>query len=100
MCLGVPGKVVEIDMASADTLLMGTVDFSGSRLAVCLAYVPETEIGQHVLVHAGFALAILDEDLAAEKLAALRQLDEALHGVVQAFRSVVDLRPPAIELLP
>ena len=76
MCLGVPGRVVEIDAATADTLLMGTVDFSGSRLAVCLAYVPETEIGQHVLVHAGFALAILDEELAAEKLAALRQLDE------------------------
>ncbi len=55
---------------------MGTVDFSGSEFKVCLAYVPEAEVGDYVLVHAGFALAVLDEQLAAEKLAALRQLDE------------------------
>lgn len=73
MCLGIPGRILAI---SADPLPMGTVDFSGSRLSVCLAYVPEAGIGDYVLVHAGFALAVLDEELAAEKLAALRELDE------------------------
>jgi len=73
MCLGIPGRILATTIAP---LPMGTVDFSGSQLAVCLAYVPEAVVGDYVLVHAGFALAVLDEDLAAEKLAALRQLDE------------------------
>ena len=73
MCLGIPGKITAI---TPGDLLMGSVDFSGSLLSVCLAYVPEAQIDDYVLVHAGFALAILDEELAAEKLDALRQLDE------------------------
>ena len=73
MCLGVPGIVTDI---TESQLRMGTVDFSGATMSVCLAYVPEARIGDYVLVHAGFALAVLDEEVAAEKLAALRQLDE------------------------
>ena len=73
MCLGIPGKIITTKM---EQLPMGTVDFSGSHLSVCLAYVPEAGVGDYVLVHAGFALAVLDEDVAAEKLAALREMDE------------------------
>jgi len=56
---------------------MGTVDFDGSSLEVCLAYVPEAEPGDYVLVHAGFALTRLDEDQAAKTLEALRELGDA-----------------------
>jgi len=73
MCLGVPGKIVTV---TEDLMRMGTVDFDGSTLEVCLAYVPEAQPGDYVLIHAGFALAQLDEEQAAETLAALRELDE------------------------
>lgn len=71
MCLGVPGKIIAVQDGF---MRMGTVDFDGSSLEVCLAYVPEAQVGQYVLVHAGFALTQLDEDQARETLAALEQL--------------------------
>ena len=71
MCLGVPGKIVAVE----DGLMrMGTVDFDGSTLKVCLAYVTDAEIGDYVLVHAGFALARLDEAEARETLEILAQM--------------------------
>ena len=74
MCLGVPGRITAI----ADGFIrMGTVDFDGSSLEVCLAYVPDAGPGDYVLVHAGFALAQLDEDQAAKTLEALRELGDA-----------------------
>ena len=74
MCLGVPGRIVAVEEG---IMRMGTVDFDGSTLEVCLAYVPEAETGDFVLVHAGFALAQLDEQQAAETLDILRQMSEA-----------------------
>jgi hydrogenase expression/formation protein HypC len=74
MCLGVPGRISAVEDG---IMRMGTVDFDGSSLEVCLAYVPEAEVGDYVLVHAGFALAQLDEDQAAKTLEALRELGEA-----------------------
>ncbi|MEN8008019.1 MAG: HypC/HybG/HupF family hydrogenase formation chaperone [Candidatus Krumholzibacteriota bacterium] len=56
---------------------MGTVDFDGSALEVCLAYVPEAEPGDFVLVHAGFALTLLDEGQAARTIETLRELGNA-----------------------
>ena len=73
MCLGVPGKII----ATEDGFMrMGTVDFDGSQIQVCLAYVPEAEPGDYVLVHAGFALTQLDEEEAAKTLEILRELGE------------------------
>lgn len=68
MCLAVPGKIVEIksDDPATATGAIGTVDFQGSRLDVSLAFVPEAKLGDWVLVHAGFALNVLDEQEAAE----------------------------------
>ena len=60
MCLGVPGEVVSID-ADPLGLDMGRVRFGGVTKEVCLAYVPEVEVGDYVLVHVGFALAKIDE---------------------------------------
>jgi hydrogenase expression/formation protein HypC len=74
MCLGVPGKITAVENGM---VRMGTVDFDGSFLEVCLAYVPEAGPGDYVLVHAGFALAQLDEEQAARTLDTLRALGDA-----------------------
>jgi hydrogenase expression/formation protein HypC len=71
MCLGVPGKIVEID--ETGDLRMGTVQFGGVRRKVCFEHVPLATAGQYVLVHVGFALTVLDE---AEALRILEYLDE------------------------
>ncbi len=75
MCLGVPGKVVEI---SEDPLgmTMGKVNFSGIVKEVCLAYVPEVRLGDYVVVHVGFAISVVDEAEAQEVFEFLRQMDE------------------------
>jgi hydrogenase expression/formation protein HypC len=66
MCLGIPGKVIDI-WDDAGTR-MSTVDFGGTTKTVCLAYLPDMEIGEYTIVHAGFAIARLDEDSANETL--------------------------------
>ena len=74
MCLGVPGKII----ATEDGFMrMGTVDFDGSQLEICRAYVPDAGPGDYVLVHAGFALTQLDEEQAARTLETLRELGDA-----------------------
>jgi len=72
MCLAVPGKVVDIE--GEGLLRMGRVDFSGVQRQACLAYVPEVEVGDFVLVHVGFAISRIDEEAARETLAALAEL--------------------------
>jgi hydrogenase expression/formation protein HypC len=74
MCLAVPGKVVEI--TGEGELRMGRVDFSGVRREACLAYTPEVEVGDYVLVHVGFAISRIDEEAARETLATLAELGE------------------------
>ena len=59
MCLAIPGKVLELSDASG--ILMGKIDYAGTTKEACLAYVPEVKVGQYVIVHAGFALNIIDE---------------------------------------
>ena len=67
MCLAIPGKVIEIEKDEAAVGgRLGLVDFYGSRVKVSLAMVPEAELGSWVLVHAGFAIELLDEEEAAE----------------------------------
>lgn len=66
MCLAIPGKVVAI--SDEKGMKMGTVDVNGSLTRACLEYVPDIAIGQYTLVHAGFALKIIDEEEAAESL--------------------------------
>jgi hydrogenase expression/formation protein HypC len=53
---------------------MGTVDFGGIRKEVCLAYVPEVEVGDYTIVHVGFALTKLDEASALETLELMRSV--------------------------
>lgn len=72
MCLAIPGKVVEITKSNG--LKMGKIDFDGTITMACLEYVPEIEIGQYILMHAGFAIAILNESEALISLATWNEL--------------------------
>lgn len=53
---------------------MGKVDFGGIQKEVCLAYVPEVEVGEYAIVHVGFAISRLDEESARESLALFREI--------------------------
>ena len=77
MCLGIPGEVIEV--VDGD-LRMGRVSFGGIVKEVCLAYVPDAEPGQFVIVHAGFAISRIDEAEAARVFAYLDEAAEALAG--------------------
>ncbi len=72
MCLAVPGKVVEIRDDRGTR--MATVDFSGIRKEICLAYLPDVEVGDYTIVHVGFAISKLDEESALETLAMFKDL--------------------------
>jgi hydrogenase expression/formation protein HypC len=75
MCLAIPGKVASI--RGEDSLTrMGKVDFGGVLKEASLAYVPDAQVGDYVIVHAGFAISRLDEDEANKALDYLRQMQE------------------------
>ena len=75
MCLAVPGKITSI---SGDDPLMrtGKVDFGGILKEVSLAYVPEAQLGDYVIVHVGFALSRVDEAEARQVFDYLREMEE------------------------
>lgn len=73
MCLGIPGRIVE--RRDDAGLPMGVVDFGGVRREVCLAYVDrDVGVGDYVVVHVGFAIAVVDEVEAHRTFEALREL--------------------------
>ncbi|HEX3275719.1 MAG TPA: HypC/HybG/HupF family hydrogenase formation chaperone [Gemmatimonadales bacterium] len=75
MCLGIPGRVVE--MHDDAGLLMGMVDFGGVRREVCLAYVADQIApGDYAIVHVGFAISRVDEAEARRSFEALRELSQ------------------------
>jgi hydrogenase expression/formation protein HypC len=74
VCLGIPGKVIEI--YEANGLRMGKVDFGGGVIReACLAYVPEVVLGDYTIIHVGFAISRIDEEEAFETLALLAEMD-------------------------
>ncbi|MFC4053143.1 HypC/HybG/HupF family hydrogenase formation chaperone [Actinomadura syzygii] len=77
MCLGIPGRIVEADDSYPR---MGVVDFDGVRREVCLAYTPEADVGDFVIVHVGFAISTVDEEEAARTLAVLNAIPDALNA--------------------
>ena len=75
MCLGIPGKI--LDIRDDGALPTGRVDFGGVRRDVCLAYVAdEVEPGDYVVVHVGFAISRVDEEEARRTFEALREMSE------------------------
>jgi hydrogenase expression/formation protein HypC len=86
MCLAIPGRVEEI--AVEDGLRIGRVNFGGIVKRVCLDYVPEVEVGDYTIVHAGFAISRVDAETAEQTLEDLRQigvLQEELAGEEETF---------------
>jgi hydrogenase expression/formation protein HypC len=74
MCLAVPGKIIEIYDSAG--MRMSKIDFGGVIREACLQALPEAQVGDFTIIHAGFALSILSEEEAMETLEALRELGE------------------------
>jgi hydrogenase expression/formation protein HypC len=74
MCLAVPGKIISV--VGEDLARQARVDFGGVLKEVNLAYVPEAQVGQYVLVHVGFAISVVDEEEAAKVFGYLKEMDE------------------------
>lgn len=72
MCLAVPGRIVEIRDERGTR--MATIDFDGVRKDICLAYLPDIEVGDYAIVHVGFAISRIDEASALETLAMFAEL--------------------------
>jgi len=74
MCLAIPGRVVETFLQNG--MRMARVQFGGVTRDACLDYVPETTVGEYVLVHVGFAISRVDEKEAHRTYQALAELDQ------------------------
>ncbi len=88
MCLGIPGQVKQIYEQQGTR--MGKVNFGGIVKEVCLAYVPELNVGDYTIVHVGFALTKIDEASAQETLKTFQEmglLEEELEPEVKAAKA-------------
>jgi hydrogenase expression/formation protein HypC len=72
MCLAVPGQVKTIFEANGTR--MGKVDFGGVVKEVCLAYLPDIQVGDYTIVHVGFAISQIDEASAQKTLQTFEEL--------------------------
>ncbi len=72
MCLGIPGKIIEI--YKAKDFQMAKVDFGGVIREVCIEATPEAKVGDYAIIHAGFAINLLSEQEALETLQTLREV--------------------------
>lgn len=70
MCLGIPGRILELKGNK------GIVEFAGMKRAVFMQLIPDAEAGNYVLVHAGCAIEKIDEEEALKTLEILRELSE------------------------
>ncbi|HIK27325.1 MAG: HypC/HybG/HupF family hydrogenase formation chaperone [Oscillatoriaceae bacterium SKW80] len=76
MCLAVPGQIISISNNNDEPLMrVGKVSFGGTVTEVSLAYVPEAQVGDYVIVHVGFALSIVSREEAERTLEYLQQLE-------------------------
>ena len=67
MCLAVPARIVRIEGTK------GVIDLEGVRREISLMLCPGSEVGQYALVHAGFAITVLDEEEAQKSLDAFAE---------------------------
>jgi hydrogenase expression/formation protein HypC len=75
MCLAIPMRLVERNE------MEGTVELDGVRRTISLMLLPEAEVGQHVLIHAGYAIGAVDEDEAMRTLELLREYADAMEDL-------------------
>lgn len=83
MCLAIPGQITKIIDESENVFKIGVVSFGGIIKKINLGLVPEAKIGDHVLVHVGVAMSIIDEEEAKKTLDFLQgtdDLDELRHS--------------------
>ena len=109
MCLGVPGRIIEIagseDSGGSRRLRddpltrMAKVSFGGTIADVCLAVVPEAAVGEYVIVHAGFALSVLDEQEAGQVFKYLEEIAAAESALAKEnpLRGGARVAPPAVQ---
>jgi hydrogenase assembly chaperone HypC/HupF len=71
MCVGVPAKVIEKKEYTA------LVDVMGTRMEVGILFVPEVEVGEYVIVHAGQGMSIIDRDSARQSIGEWEKLARA-----------------------
>lgn len=76
MCLAVPGRIETL--FDDQSLQMGKVSFGGVVKEVCLAYLPDSRIGDYVIVHAGFAISRIDEESARQTLQTFEEMGHPL----------------------
>lgn len=74
MCIAAPAQIVKID--KEENVLYA--DFGGARQAAKMDLLPDVEIGDYVLIHAGYAIEKLSEEAAKESLEAWEELLEIL----------------------
>ncbi|MDR2830005.1 MAG: HypC/HybG/HupF family hydrogenase formation chaperone [Methanobrevibacter sp.] len=70
MCIAAPAEIVDLDKENN----LGFVDFGGVKTQVKLDLVDGVEVGKYILVHAGYAIEILDDQTAKESLEAWNEL--------------------------
>lgn len=73
MCLAIPGKILEVNGDKAN------VDFNGVKRDVIIALVEDAKVGKYVLVHAGYAIELLNEEEAQETLKLWKNIVEEEH---------------------
>jgi hydrogenase expression/formation protein HypC len=74
MCLGIPGKVIEL--YETNGMKMGKVDFGGALREACLEYLPDIQVGDYTIVHVGFGISKVDEEEAMETMEMLREMEK------------------------
>lgn len=83
MCLGIPGRILR-RWEEPDGAIVAEVDFVGELKIVRLNYMPDLEVGDYTIVHAGFALTRLEPSEAAETLRVMREA-----GVIENEQATV-----------
>jgi hydrogenase expression/formation protein HypC len=74
MCLAIPGKISALHENFG--VPMAKVDFGGITREACMSYLPDSRIGDYVLVHVGFAISKVDEEEAARTYLYLSEMDQ------------------------
>jgi hydrogenase expression/formation protein HypC len=76
MCLGIPGEILSIE-DDAQGLRQARVLFGGVVREANLNLVPEAQVGEYVIVHAGFAISVIDAEEAQSVFQLLQEMEEA-----------------------
>jgi hydrogenase expression/formation protein HypC len=70
MCLAIPARIVELEQDVA------VVDAMGNRYKAKTTLLPEARLGDLVLIHAGFAISLVDEEEAKKTWQLIAEIDE------------------------